>query len=171
MIYLRLKEERERLGLTQPAFAELAGAAKRTVIDWEKGVSSPTAVQLAAMASAGADVLYVVSGVRSQTAAEVDLLPADERVLVDAYRRCNAEARRNLIQTAALLSAGMGAGPSTPPTPPTKTTNKGSGNVQVGHQSGGSNPVFNTGGMHQQNTGNNNTQIGSLGGSPRTRKR
>lgn len=109
MINLRLKEERERLGLTQPAFADLAGAAKRTVIDWEKGVSSPTAVQLAALAVEGADVLYVVTGQRSQAAAEVDLLPADERVLVDAYRRCNAEAKRNLIQTAALLSAGMGA--------------------------------------------------------------
>lgn len=107
MIYLRLKEERERLGLTQPAFAELAGAAKRTVIDWEKGVSSPTAVQLAAMAAAGADVLYVVVGIRSQGTAEIDLLPNDERVLVDAYRRCNAEARRTLIQTASLLSAGM----------------------------------------------------------------
>jgi transcriptional regulator with XRE-family HTH domain len=142
VIFLRLKEERERLGLTQPAFAEVASAAKRTVIDWEKGVSSPTAVQLAAMASAGADVLYVVTGERSQAAAEVDLLPPDERVLVDAYRRCNAEARRNLIQTAALLSAGMppGAAPA-----PGKMVNKAAGSVQVGHQSGGQVTVKNKG--------------------------
>ena len=130
MIYSRLKEERERLGLTQPAFAELAGAAKRTVIDWEKGVSSPTAVQLAAMASAGADVLYVVVGMRSEAAAELDLLPADERVLVDAYRRCNAEARRNLIQTAALLSAGMGAAPVRKASSDQHAV--GDGNIQIG---------------------------------------
>jgi transcriptional regulator with XRE-family HTH domain len=62
VIYLRLKQERERMGLTQPAFADLAGAAKRTVIDWEKGVSSPTAVQMAAFAKAGLDVDYVITG-------------------------------------------------------------------------------------------------------------
>lgn len=58
----RLRWERDRLGLTQPQFAEIAGAAKRTVIDWEKGVSSPTGVQLARLASAGVDVLYVLTG-------------------------------------------------------------------------------------------------------------
>lgn len=113
----RIKSERERLALTQPRVADLTGVGKTTVINWEKGVSSPTAVQLAALAAAGADVLFVVTGQRSQAAAEVELLPSDERVLVDAYRRCNAEARRNLIQTAALLSAGMGAPVSQPAAP------------------------------------------------------
>lgn len=65
MIGSRLKEERERLGYTQPQFAELAGAKKRTLIDWEKGVSSPTAVQLSALAEIGVDVLYVITGVPS----------------------------------------------------------------------------------------------------------
>lgn len=62
MIGERLKQERERLKLTQPEFAEAAGAAKRTLIDWEKGVSSPTAVQLSALADIGVDVLYVLQG-------------------------------------------------------------------------------------------------------------
>lgn len=142
MIHLRLKEERERLGLTQTALAVLASAAKRTVIDWEKGVSSPTAVQLRAAAAAGVDVLYVITSERSQPVAEMDLLPADERALVDAYRRCNAEARRNLIQTAALLSAGMppGAAPAA-----SKMVNKAAGSVQVGYQSGGRSGVINVG--------------------------
>lgn len=138
VIYLRLKQERERLGLTQPALADVAGAAKRTVVDWEKGVSSPTAVQLAALAVAGADVLYILTGQRSQAAAEVDLLPSDERVLVDAYRRCNAEAKRNLIQTAALLSAGMGASHSQPNAPGggMRQTNSGANAVQIGAHGG-----------------------------------
>lgn len=65
MIGERLKEERERLGLTQPAFAELAGAKKRTLIDWEKGVSSPTSVQLAALSTQRVDVLYILTGIKT----------------------------------------------------------------------------------------------------------
>lgn len=70
------------------------------------------------------------------------LADAAEQVLIDAYRRCNAEARRNLIQTAALLSAGMppGAAPA-----PGKMVNKAAGSVQVGHQSGGQVTVKNKG--------------------------
>lgn len=82
------------------------------------------------MHEAGADVLYILTGERNQGVAEVDLLPADERVLVDAYRRCNAEAKRNLIQTASLLSAGMGAAPA--PKTGTGQHAVGDGNVQIG---------------------------------------
>lgn len=130
MINFRLKEERERLGLTQPQLAEVAMSSKRTVIDWEKGVSSPTTVQLAALAEAGADVLYIVAGQRSQGVAEVELLPSDERVLLDSYRRCNPEAKRNLIQTAALLSAGMAGQVGA------SMVNNAPGSVQVGQQTG-----------------------------------
>ena len=104
MIGNRLREERERLGLTQPVFAELAGAKKRTLIDWEKDVSSPTAVQLAQLAAAGADVLYILTGQRSRAQPAHD---AAEQVLLDSYRRCGSQARQNLIQTAALLAAGL----------------------------------------------------------------
>lgn len=103
----RLKAERERLGLSQPQMGDLVAAGKTTVINWEKGASAPDASQLAAMANAGADVLFILTNQRSQGLDEVDLLPPDERVLVDAYRNCNAQAKQNLIQTAALLSAGM----------------------------------------------------------------
>lgn len=36
MIGLRIKEERERLSLTQQGLADAIGVAKRTFIDWEK---------------------------------------------------------------------------------------------------------------------------------------
>lgn len=110
MINLRLKEERERLGLTQPGLAELAGAAKRTVIDWEKGVSSPTAVQLAAIAARGADVLYILTGQRSQPIAPAAALPKDQQALLNSYEMCSAAAKKNLLQTAALLAAGLATG-------------------------------------------------------------
>ena len=67
MIGERLKSERERLKLTQPEFAEAAGAAKRTLVDWEKGVSSPTAVQLSALSKIGVDVLFVLNSESATT--------------------------------------------------------------------------------------------------------
>lgn len=61
----RLKRERERLGYTIPALAEVAGAGKNTFIDWQNNRSSPPAEKLAALAKAGVDVQFVLIGVRS----------------------------------------------------------------------------------------------------------
>ena len=55
------------MGLTQEAFAESAGAKRRTSQDWEKGISSPTAVQLSALGSVGVDVQFVLTGQRQQS--------------------------------------------------------------------------------------------------------
>lgn len=61
----RLREERQRLNLSQTAFAAIAGVTKSAQIKWESGSSSlPTASALAAWAGAGVDVLYVVTGKR-----------------------------------------------------------------------------------------------------------
>lgn len=61
----RLKEERSRLGLTQPQVAERCGIGKTTVINWEKDASSPNAPQLSALSGLGIDVMYVLTGKRS----------------------------------------------------------------------------------------------------------
>ena len=61
----RLKEERSRLGLTQPQVAERCGIGKTTVINWEKDASSPSAPQLSALSGLGIDVMYVLTGKRS----------------------------------------------------------------------------------------------------------
>ncbi|MCE6957146.1 peptidase S24, partial [Acinetobacter baumannii] len=58
----RLKEERERLGYTQPVFAELAGTTKKSQIDYEKDLTQPKAGYLAAIAEVGADIGYIVTG-------------------------------------------------------------------------------------------------------------
>lgn len=100
MINLRLKEERERLCLTQPMFAEAAGAKKRTLIDWEKGISSPTAVQLSALAEVGVDVVYVLTGQRSQTTESNPRLAA----LVDNLDNMAEEDRRCIERLADSLS-------------------------------------------------------------------
>lgn len=61
----RLKLERVRLQMSQTDFAALAGAKKGTQISWEKDASSPNAAALVAFAEAGADVLYILTGQRS----------------------------------------------------------------------------------------------------------
>ena len=61
----RLCEERQRLSKSQKSFAALADASVRAQIKWEQDQSSPTAKTLAAFAGAGADILYIVTGVRA----------------------------------------------------------------------------------------------------------
>ena len=113
----RLKEERERLGLTQPEFSEAAGAKKRTLIDWEKGVSSPTAVQLSALAAIGLDVLYVVTGQRAGGAAAVPPARAvseGDRVLLDNFHAAPAQVQAGIKTTLGAFSAA-GAGKARKP--------------------------------------------------------
>lgn len=66
-IGLRLKEERERLGFTQTAFAELASTTKKSQIDYEKDITQPKAGYLADIAQVGADVLYIITGTKTDT--------------------------------------------------------------------------------------------------------
>lgn len=88
----RLKEERERLGFTQPAFAGLSETTKKSQIDYEKDLTQPKAGYLAVIAKVGADVQYIVTGVRSNSA-----LAADEQMLVDGYRALDSATRRRTL--------------------------------------------------------------------------
>ena len=80
-IFERIKEERKKLGLTQPEMGEIGGVQKKAQLNYEKGERSPDASYLAAIAVAGADVQYILTGIRSTTA-----LAPDERVLLERYR-------------------------------------------------------------------------------------
>lgn len=71
-IGVRLREERERLGFSQQAFAEIGGASKRSQVEWEKGAQVPNAEFLAHIATRGADVTYIVTGVRTLSAKEME---------------------------------------------------------------------------------------------------
>lgn len=64
----RLRKERERLGLSQTALAEVGGVGKTTQIKYEKGTSRPDTAYLSAVSDRGVDVLYVLKGKRSDTA-------------------------------------------------------------------------------------------------------
>ena len=105
MLGNRLREERDRVGMTQPVFAEAAGAKKRTLIDWEQGVSSPTATQLEALAEIGVDVLYVLTGRRAPAAnglavsepGPVGHLTLPEQGLIKGWRQLDAKGRQAVL--------------------------------------------------------------------------
>lgn len=100
----RIKTERERMGMTIPRFAEVAGAAKNTVIDWQNGKSTPPAAKLAALASAGVDVLYILTGQRTAGAPAPEPLSREQRALLDNYEACGPEGRDAIRRTATALA-------------------------------------------------------------------
>lgn len=69
----RLKVERERLSLNQTAFGELGGVKKLAQINYENNIRLPDAGYLSAIASAGADVLFIITGSRYENIASTPL--------------------------------------------------------------------------------------------------
>lgn len=63
----RLKQERERLAMSQTALAEVGGVGKTTQINYEKDVRRPDSGYLAALAAAGVDTQFLLTGSRYDT--------------------------------------------------------------------------------------------------------
>jgi phage repressor protein C with HTH and peptisase S24 domain len=74
----RLREERERLGMSQTQFGDLAQVTKKTQMLYEGDQRSPKADYLTAIASQGVDVQYVLTGNRSVPASQPLGLPVTE---------------------------------------------------------------------------------------------
>lgn len=89
--FLRLREERERLGLTQEAFGAAGGVLKRAVVNYEKGERAPDSEFLRGIAAAGADVLYILTGKRDGEASGA--LSDAESLLLTRYRQGSAVLR------------------------------------------------------------------------------
>lgn len=88
----RLKEERLRLGFNQADFAALAGKTKKTMIDYEKGFTAPDVKFLTAIASAGVDLMFVLTGKVSS-----ESLSADETALLTGYRAMDARGKAGVL--------------------------------------------------------------------------
>lgn len=106
----RLREERERLGLNQVEFGSIGGVKKLAQINYEKGERHPDSAYLAAIAAAGADVLYILTGQRTggATAAPAPALAPDEEILLDNYRNCPPDARAAIKTTSDALARAAG---------------------------------------------------------------
>lgn len=138
----RLRDERGRLGLTQPALAAVGGVTKKTQVLYEAGERSPDAVYLAAVAAIGVDVLYVLTGQHAGGVKPAPSLSAEEQMLVQYFREATPPVRRAAM--GALVGAATPApSPAPTPAPPPKTFNVGgqvsthAGSVQVGYAGGG----------------------------------
>lgn len=87
----RLREERERLGLTQDEMATQCGTSKRSYCAYEAGESQPKSDFMASFANVGGDVLYILTGQRS-----AGTLAPDEAALLDNYRHTPPEKRHTV---------------------------------------------------------------------------
>lgn len=96
----RLKTERKRLKLKQSALAEAGGVTTQSQIQYEKGRMRPSVTYLEAIARAGVDVLYVLTGERSDMA-----LSPEERDLLRLYRGASLPGKAAAV--AALTAGGM----------------------------------------------------------------
>lgn len=87
----RLKEERQRLELTQQAMAEACGVSKRAQLNYESGDQLPGGGYLAATAGLGVDVVFVLTGNRAAAGS------AEEALLLAAYRNASPEVKRVVL--------------------------------------------------------------------------
>lgn len=99
---VRLLEERERLGFSQAKLADLCQTSREMIGKYEKGKTIPGGEVLYLIGQAGADVGYILTGVRTNT--EATLSPR-EASLVENYRACDLEEDRKAIERMALRSA------------------------------------------------------------------
>lgn len=81
----RLREERERLGLSQTQFAEVGGVARTTQHIYETDIRVPDITYLGKLRGIGVDVSYLVIGSR-QAAAGSDTLTVGYPALLNIYR-------------------------------------------------------------------------------------
>jgi len=88
----RLLEERKRLDLKQDQMADIGGVAKRTYCNYESGEREPMSGFLIAIAAAGADVQYILTGIRSSAA-----LAPDEQALLASYRTLDARGKAGVF--------------------------------------------------------------------------
>jgi len=119
----RLKEERKALGLSQEEAAIQMGVTREHWGRCERGLAVPGGEVLAALATAGADVIYILTGQGGK--ASPVALSAEEQVLLSHYREASKEVRRAAL--GALLGAQSGG---------MNFTNSAAGAVQVGHAGG-----------------------------------
>lgn len=99
----RLREERERLKLSQEGLGEKLGVDRKVIRNYEGDKTSPRADQLATLMALGADVLYIISGQKL-------LLGVTEPESLESYKPAERAAQviRDLIlteQDAAMLMA------------------------------------------------------------------
>ncbi|MDE9487244.1 XRE family transcriptional regulator [Xenorhabdus bovienii] len=89
----RIKEERERLGLSQTDFANMTGDSSHVQASYESNQIAPEGLYLQKITRHGCDTLYIITGYRRRPIN----ISTDEQELIENYRAMN-EASRLKIQ-------------------------------------------------------------------------
>lgn len=87
----RLEEERERLGKKKGEMASIGGVVGSAYTNYLEGKRAPDADFLAAIAAAGADVQYILTGIRSQNMPGAVVLRPDQAAHLDHLEHCAKE--------------------------------------------------------------------------------
>lgn len=111
-IFIRLVEERQRLGLNKGQMAKAGNVANSTYTNYEEGNRSPDGEFFAAIAAAGADVLYILTGTRVgeiKFSPEIPLtITREEAAFLDNYRHSPKDAQESMkTMCAALAQRGV----------------------------------------------------------------
>ncbi|MCC8379539.1 helix-turn-helix domain-containing protein [Xenorhabdus sp. PB30.3] len=88
----RLKEVRSHRKLNQTEFAALIGCSRGTQAYYERDERVPDANYLAALVNLGIDVMYVLTGIKS----DLPKITVEEQKLIEHYRTMNEKYRENL---------------------------------------------------------------------------
>ena len=107
----RLREERERLGMNQVDFGAVGGVKKLAQINYEKGERSPDSAYLAAIAAAGADVLYILTGQRAGGAAAPPpprAVSEGDRILLENFHAAPAQVQAGVKTALGAFTPGAG---------------------------------------------------------------
>ncbi|AHL34748.1 Cro/Cl family transcriptional regulator [Pseudomonas brassicacearum] len=90
----RLRSERTRLGLNQTDFAALAGVTKKTQMLYEADERVPDANYLAAIAEAGADTYFIITGQKIAATSPSAWAPIDSEKLGRIIEMLEAAAKQ-----------------------------------------------------------------------------
>ncbi len=102
----RLKEERKRLKLNQEEFAALGGVKKGAQFNYENGSRAPDTDYLFAIASAGVNLAYLMTGTVTE-----DSMSDDEKELLTGYRSLDI---RNKARVLGLIEGASGSDAASP---------------------------------------------------------
>ena len=110
----RLREVRKEMGLSQTEFAAIGGVMLNSQGLYERGKRSPDTAYLERIAAVGADVVYILTGVRASeltpppppppTPPTLTPVSLEEKALLDNFRVCE-KADQNAIRRLVMRSA------------------------------------------------------------------
>ena len=101
----RLAEERKRIGLNQTEFGKIGGVTKTSQVNYEAGERSPNVDYWQAIAASGADVQYILTGIRTTAVATQEpTLTARQKALLDNYEHTD-EYGKGIIEATAFATA------------------------------------------------------------------